>query len=130
MTRPVTETARSLSDEVTVQGYSLSGVLRLEPTTGHHRAPDDRVPLNRHELPPLPPSSRFLPEAVDVDGERPALPADAQGGELLVTRSPSPDGGYVCTLWFCVRGAGNGYSPDDPAYWAEVLLGPRFPGGG
>lgn len=130
MARPIANSTETLLDDMDVHEHSLSGVQRAASRVDRGAAPGDRVPLRRHELAPLAPGDRFLPRAVDVAAERPRLPADAEGGELLVTRSPSPDGGHVCTLWFCVRGAGSGYSPDDPAYWAEVLLGPRFPGGG
>jgi hypothetical protein len=80
------------------------------------------------EPPPLPAGGPFTSPAAKGTAGGGLLPADARGGELYVTRAASPDGGSVCTLWFCVRGAGNAYSPDDPASWSEVLLGPRTPG--
>ena len=110
-----------------VDGYNLYEAPQRQARRPEPDAAGDAV-LERGELAWLPPAGRYTPTAVNVAVSRPVLPADAKGGELLVARSPSPDGGHVATLWLCVRGAGSGYTPGDPAYWAQVLLGPRFPG--
>jgi hypothetical protein len=48
------------------------------------------------------------------------LPKGGRSGDLMALVNPN-DG--VSTLWFCVRGHSN-----DPARWAQVLLGPAFDG--
>lgn len=112
-----------------VDGYGICEAPARQAGRTVHGAGGDPA-VAQGELAWLPPAGRYIPAAVDVTGRQPVLPADATAGELLVTRSPSPDGGHVATLWLCVRGCGSGYTPGDPAYWAEVLLGPRFPGTG
>jgi hypothetical protein len=48
------------------------------------------------------------------------LPKDGRGGDLLALM----DDQRQCALWFCIR-AEDG---SDAAQWAQVLLGPSFPG--
>jgi hypothetical protein len=47
------------------------------------------------------------------------LPAAGRGGDLLATQDDAGD----CTLWFCRRGQ----QGDQPAQWAQVLLGLKAP---
>lgn len=61
------------------------------------------------------------------------LPRFSQAGEL---RTVTDDDG-VCTLWLCVQSLQEGGGPTNPAdagfpyaKWAQVLLGPSFPGSG
>lgn len=59
------------------------------------------------------------PLAIPRGSEGAQLPKDGQAGDLLSLM----DKQQQCTLWFCVGG------PDkDSAQWAQVLLGPSFPG--
>lgn len=52
------------------------------------------------------------------------MPASANGGELLVTHSASPDGGQVATLWLCVRAPAAGTRPAIPRTGAGSLRAP------
>ena len=49
-----------------------------------------------------------------------SLPRRGRPGDLMTLLDDS----QACTLWFCIRG-GDGAGP---ARWAQVLLGPEFPG--
>jgi hypothetical protein len=49
-----------------------------------------------------------------------SLPKDGQAGDLMSLL----DDARLCTLWFCVRA----HDGTGPAQWAQVLLGPSFPG--
>lgn len=63
---------------------------------------------------------RLVPQKA-IPGERPKLPKDGLGGDLIAT----VDNVNQCSLWFCVQGAGA-----SPARWAQVLLGAAFDGQG
>lgn len=49
-----------------------------------------------------------------------SLPRSGQGGDLMTLIDDS----HLCTFWFCVKGE----ERPAPAQWAQVLLGPAFPG--
>ena len=71
----------------------------------------------------LPPPGSVTPMAIPLGALREgaaSLPKDGQPGDLMTLL----DDAHLCTLWFCVK------APDGtaPAQWAQVLLGPSFPG--
>jgi hypothetical protein len=49
-----------------------------------------------------------------------SLPKNGQAGDLMTLL----DDARLCTLWFCVQAEDSA----GPAQWAQVLLGPSFPG--
>jgi hypothetical protein len=49
-----------------------------------------------------------------------SLPKNGQAGDLMTLL----DDARLCTLWFCVKAQDSA----GPAQWAQVLLGPSFPG--
>ena len=71
----------------------------------------------------LPPGSPVTPRAIsagELERGIVSLPRDGRAGDLMTLI----DDARSCTLWFCVRGIDGA----GPASWAQVLLGPSFPG--
>jgi hypothetical protein len=82
-----------------------SAQLRLVPALGHR--------MTERET--------FTPTIVtDPNRQGADLPKNGRAGNLMSVMDEQGD----CTLWFCVRGDGEGVA----ARWAQVLLGPVFDG--
>ena len=63
----------------------------------------------------------LIPTAIADPGRLgPELPKEGRGGDLMSVINDERQ----CSLWFCVRDS----TPDRPARWAQVLLGPLFDG--
>jgi hypothetical protein len=71
----------------------------------------------------LPPPGSVTPMAIPLGALREgaaSLPKNGQAGDLMTLL----DDARLCTLWFCVQAEDSA----GPAQWAQVLLGPSFPG--
>ena len=89
-------------------------------------ATDDQAQVNLVPRPvrtKLPEGSAVTPTAIspgELERGVVSLPRRGRPGDLMTLI----DDARLCTLWFCVRGA----DEVGPARWAQVLLGPEFPG--
>ena len=71
----------------------------------------------------LPPADPVTPTAIPLGALREgavSLPKNGEAGDLMTLL----DDARLCTLWFCLKGE----DASGPAQWAQVLLGPSFPG--
>ena len=112
-----------------VRGHGLDGpgvAGSSKADRGGVFATDDQAQVNLVPRPvrtKLPEGSAVTPTAIssgELERGLVSLPRRGRPGDLMTLI----DDAQLCTLWFCVRGADDG----GPARWAQVLLGPEFPG--